>query len=64
MAFNPHTSAVCLPEPGNRWEERPAACVITGWGVTGKPAARPLARPLWGKTTVVLSGTEAVVALV
>lgn len=35
VAFNPHTSPVCLPEPGNKWEKRPAACVITGWGITG-----------------------------
>uniref|UniRef100_A0AAQ4P3S8 Neurotrypsin n=1 Tax=Gasterosteus aculeatus aculeatus TaxID=481459 RepID=A0AAQ4P3S8_GASAC len=42
VAFNPHTSAVCLPEPGNRWEERPAACVITGWGVTDSEYSRTL----------------------
>ncbi|XP_028280013.1 neurotrypsin isoform X2 [Parambassis ranga] len=34
VAFNPHISAVCLPEPGNKWEKRPPACVITGWGIT------------------------------
>ncbi|KAI3363001.1 hypothetical protein L3Q82_011516 [Scortum barcoo] len=34
VAFNPHTGPVCLPEPGNKWEKRPAACVITGWGIT------------------------------
>ncbi|KAL7383918.1 hypothetical protein ABVT39_020605 [Epinephelus coioides] len=39
VAFNPHTGAVCLPEPGNKWEKRPAACVITGWGITGNRTA-------------------------
>lgn len=36
MAFNPHTGAVCLPEPGDKLEKRLTACVITGWGITGK----------------------------
>lgn len=40
VAFNPHTGAVCLPEPGNKWEKRPAACVITGWGITGNLTAQ------------------------
>lgn len=35
VAFNPHTGSVCLPKPGNKWEKRPTACVITGWGITG-----------------------------
>lgn len=39
VSFNPHTGAVCLPEAGNKWERRPAACVITGWGITGKVTA-------------------------
>lgn len=43
VSFNPHTGAVCLPETGNKWEKRPAACVITGWGITGKFAALTLA---------------------
>ncbi|KPP57233.1 hypothetical protein Z043_125066, partial [Scleropages formosus] len=34
VAFNPHTNAACLPGPGGKRRERPAACVITGWGVT------------------------------
>ncbi|KAM3605874.1 uncharacterized protein V6R79_006389 [Siganus canaliculatus] len=42
VAFNPHTGAVCLPEPGNQWEKRPAACVITGWGVTDSEYSRTL----------------------
>ncbi|XP_069395150.1 neurotrypsin isoform X1 [Paralichthys olivaceus] len=42
VAFNPHTSAVCLPEPGNKWEKRPAACVITGWGITDSDYSRTL----------------------
>uniref|UniRef100_A0A3B4FMH6 Neurotrypsin n=1 Tax=Pundamilia nyererei TaxID=303518 RepID=A0A3B4FMH6_9CICH len=36
VAFNPHTGAVCLPEPGDKLEKRLTACVITGWGITGK----------------------------
>ncbi|KAA8584127.1 hypothetical protein FQN60_015335 [Etheostoma spectabile] len=42
VAFNPHTGAVCLPEPGSRWEKRPAACVITGWGITDSEYSRTL----------------------
>ncbi|XP_068583968.1 neurotrypsin isoform X1 [Cebidichthys violaceus] len=42
VAFNPHTGAVCLPEPGNKWEKRPAACVITGWGLTDSEYSRTL----------------------
>ncbi|XP_069030839.1 neurotrypsin [Embiotoca jacksoni] len=42
VAFNPHTGAVCLPEPGNRRERRPAACVITGWGITDSEYSRTL----------------------
>ncbi|KAM7408055.1 hypothetical protein PAMA_001959 [Pampus argenteus] len=42
VAFNPHTGAVCLPEPGNKWEKRPAACVITGWGITDSEYSRTL----------------------
>ncbi|XP_034537112.1 neurotrypsin [Notolabrus celidotus] len=42
VAFNPHTGAVCLPEAGNRWEKRPAACVITGWGITDSEYSRTL----------------------
>ncbi|TMS04316.1 Neurotrypsin [Larimichthys crocea] len=42
VAFNPHTSPVCLPEPGNKWEKRPAACVITGWGITDSEYSRTL----------------------
>uniref|UniRef100_A0AAX7UZ32 Neurotrypsin n=1 Tax=Astatotilapia calliptera TaxID=8154 RepID=A0AAX7UZ32_ASTCA len=34
VAFNPHTGAVCLPEPGDKLEKRLTACVITGWGIT------------------------------
>ncbi|KAG7214371.1 hypothetical protein INR49_023082 [Caranx melampygus] len=42
VAFNPHTGAVCLPERGNKWEKRPAACVITGWGITDMEYSRTL----------------------
>ncbi|CAN9500192.1 unnamed protein product [Ophioblennius macclurei] len=42
VSFNPHTGAVCLPEPGNKWEKRPAACVITGWGITDTEYSRTL----------------------
>ncbi|KAG7511560.1 neurotrypsin-like [Solea senegalensis] len=42
VAFNPHTGAVCLPESGNKWEKRPAACVITGWGITDSEYSRTL----------------------
>uniref|UniRef100_A0AAQ5ZEB4 Neurotrypsin n=1 Tax=Amphiprion ocellaris TaxID=80972 RepID=A0AAQ5ZEB4_AMPOC len=42
VAFNPHTGAVCLPEPGTKWEKRPAACVITGWGITDSEYSRTL----------------------
>uniref|UniRef100_A0AAY4DAD7 Neurotrypsin n=1 Tax=Denticeps clupeoides TaxID=299321 RepID=A0AAY4DAD7_9TELE len=35
VAFNPHTNAACLPAQGSKWGKRPAACVITGWGITG-----------------------------
>ncbi|KAK5853477.1 hypothetical protein PBY51_014624 [Eleginops maclovinus] len=42
VAFNPHTAAVCLPEAGSRWEKRPAACVITGWGTTDSEYSRTL----------------------
>ncbi|KAM9847935.1 neurotrypsin [Aulostomus maculatus] len=42
VAFNPHTGAVCLPEVGSRWEKRPAACVITGWGITDSEYSRTL----------------------
>ncbi|XP_056148259.1 neurotrypsin [Lampris incognitus] len=34
VAFNPHTNAICLPALSNKWGKRPAACVITGWGIT------------------------------
>lgn len=43
VAFNPHIGAVCLPEPGHKWEKRPAACVITGWGITGNYTAQTIA---------------------
>uniref|UniRef100_A0A3B1J2P0 Neurotrypsin n=1 Tax=Astyanax mexicanus TaxID=7994 RepID=A0A3B1J2P0_ASTMX len=36
VSFNPHTNAACLPAPGSKWGKRPASCVITGWGVSGK----------------------------
>ncbi|KAM9803897.1 neurotrypsin [Neosynchiropus ocellatus] len=42
VSFNPHTGPVCLPEAGGRWEKRPAACVITGWGVTEQEYSRTL----------------------
>ncbi|XP_035462611.1 neurotrypsin isoform X2 [Scophthalmus maximus] len=42
VSFNPHTGAVCLPEAGNKWERRPAACVITGWGITDSEYSRTL----------------------
>ncbi|XP_029926880.1 neurotrypsin [Myripristis murdjan] len=42
VAFNPHTSAICLPVPGNKWGKRPAACVITGWGITDSEYSRTL----------------------
>lgn len=38
VSYNPHTSAACLPAHGDRKTKRPAACVITGWGVTGMSA--------------------------
>ncbi|KAM6997785.1 neurotrypsin [Tautogolabrus adspersus] len=42
VSFNPHTGAVCLPETGHRWDKRPAACVITGWGITDSEYSRTL----------------------
>uniref|UniRef100_A0A8C9R5F8 Neurotrypsin n=1 Tax=Scleropages formosus TaxID=113540 RepID=A0A8C9R5F8_SCLFO len=42
VAFNPHTNAACLPGPGGKRRERPAACVITGWGVTDSEYSRTL----------------------
>uniref|UniRef100_A0A665UPM6 Neurotrypsin n=1 Tax=Echeneis naucrates TaxID=173247 RepID=A0A665UPM6_ECHNA len=42
VAFNPHTGTVCLPEPGNQRERKPAACIITGWGVTDSEYPRTL----------------------
>ena len=36
VSFNPHTNAACLPAPGSKWGKRPASCVITGWGMSGK----------------------------
>ncbi|KAI5617423.1 neurotrypsin-like [Silurus asotus] len=41
VAFNPHTSAACLPAHGDRMK-RPAACVITGWGITDSEYSRTL----------------------
>ena len=36
VSSNPHTGPVCLPAPGPKLStKRPAACVITGWGITG-----------------------------
>lgn len=35
VAFNPHTNAACLPGLTSKRSKRPAACVITGWGITG-----------------------------
>lgn len=35
VAFNPHTNAACLPALSSKKGKRPAACVITGWGITG-----------------------------
>ncbi|XP_041722692.1 neurotrypsin-like isoform X3 [Coregonus clupeaformis] len=42
VAFNPHTNSACLPAPGNKWGKRPAACVITGWGITDSEYSRTL----------------------
>lgn len=42
VAFNPHTSTVCLPETSHKWDKRPAACVITGWGFTDTEYSRTL----------------------
>ncbi|CAL8258546.1 unnamed protein product [Lota lota] len=43
VAFNPHTGPVCLPAPGpKRSTKRPAACVITGWGITDSEYSRTL----------------------
>lgn len=42
VAFNPHTSAVCLPESSHKWDKRPASCVITGWGYTDAEYSRTL----------------------
>ncbi|CAL8357729.1 unnamed protein product [Boreogadus saida] len=43
VASNPHTGPVCLPAPGPKLSaKRPAACVITGWGITDSEYSRTL----------------------
>ncbi|XP_067092741.1 neurotrypsin isoform X1 [Osmerus mordax] len=42
VSFNPHTNAACLPASGNKWGKRPAACIITGWGITDSEYSRTL----------------------
>ncbi|XP_062851463.1 neurotrypsin [Trichomycterus rosablanca] len=42
VSFNPHTNTACLPAPGDRKAKRPAACIITGWGVTDSEYSRTL----------------------
>lgn len=42
VAFNPHTSSVCLPESSLKWDKRPTSCVITGWGFTDSEYSRTL----------------------
>ncbi|TSK22608.1 Neurotrypsin [Bagarius yarrelli] len=42
VSFNPHTNAACLPANGDKTTKRPAACVITGWGVTDSEYSRTL----------------------
>ncbi|KAG5266640.1 hypothetical protein AALO_G00234500 [Alosa alosa] len=42
VAFNPHTNAACLPALSSKKGKRPAACVITGWGITDSEYSRTL----------------------
>ncbi|XP_015463729.3 neurotrypsin isoform X1 [Astyanax mexicanus] len=42
VSFNPHTNAACLPNQSAKKVKRPAACVITGWGVTDSEYSRTL----------------------
>ncbi|XP_072292916.1 neurotrypsin [Eucyclogobius newberryi] len=46
VAFNPHTSPVCLLESSPKWNKRSVSCVITGWGFTDSEYSRTLKQAL------------------